>query len=154
MKFYNPCSSFQGIFACDSLFSWYQGVSPVLSSDASRKKLEEKVKCLEKENAQLKEAKKETTSQCNQMEKELKCLSKESAGHEETLKKAVEKVVHDYSHSDEGKDFLKLYWANQVDEFKKSYEYQQEVAKVAIPFLEYGFNACKEQFMAQEYPPS
>ncbi|KAL0411185.1 UNVERIFIED_CONTAM: hypothetical protein Slati_3708200 [Sesamum latifolium] len=37
---------------------------------------------------------------------------------------------------------------------KKSDEYQQEVAKIAIPFLEYGFNACKDQFMAQRYPPT
>ncbi|KAL0434287.1 UNVERIFIED_CONTAM: hypothetical protein Slati_2763000 [Sesamum latifolium] len=30
----------------------------------------------------------------------------------------------------------------------------KEVAKVAIPFLEYGFNACKDQFLAQGYPPA
>ncbi|KAL0402485.1 UNVERIFIED_CONTAM: hypothetical protein Slati_4278400 [Sesamum latifolium] len=49
---------------------------------------------------------------------------------------------------------MKAYWNSRVDEFKKSDEYQQDVAKVAIPFLEYGFNACKEQFLAQGYPPS
>ncbi|KAL0445708.1 UNVERIFIED_CONTAM: hypothetical protein Slati_1698700 [Sesamum latifolium] len=58
------------------------------------------------------------------MEKELKHLSKESAEHEEALRKAVEKAVHDYPHSEEGKDFLKAYWASKVDEFKKSDEYQ------------------------------
>ncbi|KAL0431964.1 UNVERIFIED_CONTAM: RNA-directed DNA polymerase [Sesamum radiatum] len=32
--------------------------------------------------------------------------------------------------------------------------YAKEVAKVAIPFLEYGFNDCKDQFLAQGYPPA
>ncbi|KAL0420911.1 UNVERIFIED_CONTAM: hypothetical protein Slati_3114000 [Sesamum latifolium] len=94
------------------------------------------MKRLEKENAQLREAKKEATSHQTQMEKELKRLSKESAEHEEALRKAVEKVVRDYPHSEEDKDFLKAYCASKVDEFKKSDDYQQEVEKVAIPFLE------------------
>ncbi|KAL0454829.1 UNVERIFIED_CONTAM: hypothetical protein Slati_0822100 [Sesamum latifolium] len=50
--------------------------------------------------------------------------------------------------------FLKAYWASKVDKFKKSDEYQHEVANVAIPFLEYGFNACKDQFLALGYPPA
>ncbi|KAL0345716.1 UNVERIFIED_CONTAM: hypothetical protein Sradi_4402900 [Sesamum radiatum] len=58
--------------------------------------MEEKVKRLEKENAQIRESKKEATSHQTQMEKLLKCLSKKSAEHEEALRKAVEKVVHDY----------------------------------------------------------
>ncbi|KAL0290210.1 UNVERIFIED_CONTAM: hypothetical protein Sradi_7054800 [Sesamum radiatum] len=115
--------------------------------------MEEKVKRLEKENAQSREAKKEAASHRTQMEKELKRLSKESAEHEKALRRAVEKAVHDYPNSKEGKDFLKSYWASKLDEFKK-FEYQQEVAKVAIPFLEYGFNACKDQFLAQGYTPA
>ncbi|KAL0355769.1 UNVERIFIED_CONTAM: hypothetical protein Sradi_4023800 [Sesamum radiatum] len=114
--------------------------------------MEEKGKCLEKENAQLKEAKKEAATHRAQMDKELKRLSKESVEHEKALRRAVEKAVHDYPNPEEGKDFLKAYWASKVDEFKKSDEYQQEVAKVAIPFLEYDFNACKDQFLAQGYP--
>ncbi|KAL0455039.1 UNVERIFIED_CONTAM: hypothetical protein Slati_0843100 [Sesamum latifolium] len=97
--------------------------------------MEEKVKRLEKENAQLKEAKKEAASHRSQMEKELKCLSKECAEYEEALRKAVEKAVPDCRHSKEGNNFLKAYWASRVDEFKKSDEYQQEVAKIEIPIL-------------------
>ncbi|KAL0361887.1 UNVERIFIED_CONTAM: hypothetical protein Sradi_3873200 [Sesamum radiatum] len=85
--------------------------------------MEEKVKYLEKENAQLKEAKKEAASHRSQMENELKLLSKESTEHEEAFRKVVEKAVRDYPHSEEGQDFLKTYWASRVDEFKKSDEY-------------------------------
>ncbi|KAL0404440.1 UNVERIFIED_CONTAM: hypothetical protein Sradi_2084800 [Sesamum radiatum] len=72
--------------------------------------MEEKVKCLEKENAQLKEARKEAATHRAQMDKELKHLSKESAEHEKSLRRAAEKAVHDYPNSEEGKDFLKAYW--------------------------------------------
>ncbi|KAL0433679.1 UNVERIFIED_CONTAM: hypothetical protein Slati_2702200 [Sesamum latifolium] len=138
--------------ACETLFSRYKGVPAAVSVDTSSKKMEEKVKRLEKENAQLREAKKEAANHRAQMERELKRLSKESAEHEKALRRAVDKAVHDYPNSEEGKDFLQAYWASKVDEFKKSDEYQQEVAKVAIPFLEYGFNAYKDQFSAQGYP--
>ncbi|KAL0463288.1 UNVERIFIED_CONTAM: hypothetical protein Slati_0216400 [Sesamum latifolium] len=129
-------------------------LAPLTREDLERKAALYLMKRLEKENAKLKDAKKEAASHQSQMEKELKRLSKESAEHEETLRKAIEKAVRDYPYSDEGKGFLKAYWASRVDEFKKSDEYQQEVAKIAIPFLEYGFNACKDQFMAQGYPPA
>ncbi|KAL0402105.1 UNVERIFIED_CONTAM: hypothetical protein Slati_4240400 [Sesamum latifolium] len=125
-----------------------------VSGDAPSKKMEEKLKRLEKENDQLKDAKREAASHRSQMEKELKRLSKESAEHEEALRKAVEKAVHDYPHSEEGKDFLEAYWASREDEFKKSNEYQEEVAKIAIPLFEYGFNACKDQFLVQGYAPA
>ncbi|KAL0416461.1 UNVERIFIED_CONTAM: hypothetical protein Slati_3478000 [Sesamum latifolium] len=85
----------KGISACDTLFSRYQGVPPALSSDTPSKKLEEKVKRLEKKNAQLKEAKKEAASQRSQMDRELKRLSKEGSEHEEALRK----VVRDYPYS-------------------------------------------------------
>ncbi|KAL0411184.1 UNVERIFIED_CONTAM: hypothetical protein Slati_3708100 [Sesamum latifolium] len=49
--------------------------------------MEEKVKRLEKENAELKDAKREAISHRSQMEKELKYLSKESAEHEEAPRK-------------------------------------------------------------------
>ncbi|KAL0293930.1 UNVERIFIED_CONTAM: hypothetical protein Sradi_6912900 [Sesamum radiatum] len=77
------------------------------------------------------------------MEKELKRLSKESTEHEKALRRAVEKAVHDYPNSEEGRDFQWAYWASRVDEFKKSDEYQQEVA---IPFLEYGLMFAKINF--------
>ncbi|KAL0445089.1 UNVERIFIED_CONTAM: hypothetical protein Slati_2231600 [Sesamum latifolium] len=48
--------------ACETLFSQYQGVPPAVSVDTSSKKMEEKVKLLEKENAQLEEAKKEAAN--------------------------------------------------------------------------------------------
>ncbi|KAL0447912.1 UNVERIFIED_CONTAM: hypothetical protein Slati_1919100 [Sesamum latifolium] len=67
-----------------------------------RGELEDKVKRLGAENAQLKEAKKEANNKCQPMEKELKRMSKEIAGHEEAFRKAVEKAIHDFSHTDEG----------------------------------------------------
>ncbi|KAL0420338.1 UNVERIFIED_CONTAM: hypothetical protein Slati_3056700 [Sesamum latifolium] len=55
---------------------------------------------------------------------------------------------------DEGHNFMEGYWASHIEGYKKSGEYQQEVTKIAIPFLEYGFTACKEQFASQGYPPT
>ncbi|KAL0405865.1 UNVERIFIED_CONTAM: hypothetical protein Slati_3900400 [Sesamum latifolium] len=81
------------------------------------------------------------------MEKELKRLSKVSADHERALRRAVENAVADYPNSEEGRNFLQAYWAKKVDEYKKSDDFQREVAKVAVPFVGYGFNACKEQFL-------
>ncbi|KAL0455781.1 UNVERIFIED_CONTAM: hypothetical protein Slati_0917300 [Sesamum latifolium] len=95
--------------------------------------MEEKIQRLEKENAQLREAKKEAASYRGQMEKELKCLSKVSANHEKALRRAVEKAVADYSNSEEGRNFLEAYWASKIDEYKKSDDFQKEVAEVAFP---------------------
>ncbi|KAL0462786.1 UNVERIFIED_CONTAM: hypothetical protein Slati_0166200 [Sesamum latifolium] len=99
----------QGMAACETLFSRYQGVPAAVSVDTPSKKMEEKVKRLEKENAQLREAKKEAANHRAQMERELKRLSKESAEHEKVLRRAVEKAVHNYPNSEEGKNFLKAY---------------------------------------------
>ncbi|KAL0458535.1 UNVERIFIED_CONTAM: hypothetical protein Slati_0480700 [Sesamum latifolium] len=33
-------------------------------------------------------------------------------------------------------------------------DYQDEVAKIVGPYFQNGFAACKEQFMAQGYPPA
>ncbi|KAL0444714.1 UNVERIFIED_CONTAM: hypothetical protein Slati_2194100 [Sesamum latifolium] len=77
----------QGMAACETLFSRYQGVFTAVSVDTPSKKMEEKVKRLEKENAQLREAKKEAATHRTQMEKELKRLSKESAEHEKALRR-------------------------------------------------------------------
>ncbi|KAL0445192.1 UNVERIFIED_CONTAM: hypothetical protein Slati_2241900, partial [Sesamum latifolium] len=57
-------------------------VSAAVFVDTSSKKVEEKVKHLEKENAQLREAKKEAATHRAQTDKELKRLSKASAEHE------------------------------------------------------------------------
>ncbi|KAL0294403.1 UNVERIFIED_CONTAM: hypothetical protein Sradi_6889900 [Sesamum radiatum] len=88
------------------------------------------------------------------MEKELRRLSKTSADHEKTLRKAVEKAVADYPNSEEGKNFLEAFWASKLDEYKKSEDFQKEVAQVAFPFVGYGFNACREQFLAHSPPPA
>ncbi|KAL0420851.1 UNVERIFIED_CONTAM: hypothetical protein Slati_3108000 [Sesamum latifolium] len=86
------------------------------------------------------------------MEKELKRLCKASADHEKALRRAVEKAVADYPNSEEGKNFLKAFWASKVDEYKKSEDFQKEVVRVAFPFVGYGFNACKEQFLTHRPP--
>ncbi|KAL0395175.1 UNVERIFIED_CONTAM: hypothetical protein Slati_4483700 [Sesamum latifolium] len=70
--------------------------------------MEEKIQCLERENAQLREAKKEAATQRSQMGKELKRLSKVSAEHEKALRQAVEKAVADYPNSEEGRIFWRL----------------------------------------------
>ncbi|KAL0345823.1 UNVERIFIED_CONTAM: hypothetical protein Sradi_4413600 [Sesamum radiatum] len=61
------------------------------------------------------------------MEKELRFLSKTSTDHEKALRRAVEKAVADYPHSEEGKNFLEAFWANKLDEYKKSEDFQKEV---------------------------
>ncbi|KAL0430209.1 UNVERIFIED_CONTAM: hypothetical protein Sradi_0646900 [Sesamum radiatum] len=88
------------------------------------------------------------------MEKELRRLSKASADHEKALRRAVEKAVADYPNLEEGKNFLEAYWASKLDEYKKSEDFQTEVAQVAFPFVGYGFNACKEQFLTHNPPAS
>ncbi|KAL0344698.1 UNVERIFIED_CONTAM: hypothetical protein Sradi_4301100 [Sesamum radiatum] len=88
------------------------------------------------------------------MEKELRRLSKMSPDHERTLRKAVEKAVADYPDSEEGKNFLEAFWASKLDKYKKSEDFQKEVAQVAFPFVGYGFNACKEQFLTHMPPPA
>ncbi|KAL0291094.1 UNVERIFIED_CONTAM: hypothetical protein Sradi_7035000 [Sesamum radiatum] len=72
-------------------------------------KAEERARRLEKENAQLKEAKREAATQLAQMEKDLRRLSKASADHEKILRRAVEKAVADYPNSEEGRNFLEAY---------------------------------------------
>ncbi|KAL0405340.1 UNVERIFIED_CONTAM: hypothetical protein Slati_3847900 [Sesamum latifolium] len=68
--------------------------------------MEEKIQRLERENAQLREAKKEAVSYRGQMEKELKRLSKVSADHEKAHRRAVEKAMADYPNSEEGRNFF------------------------------------------------
>ncbi|KAL0421737.1 UNVERIFIED_CONTAM: hypothetical protein Slati_3196600 [Sesamum latifolium] len=77
------------------------------------------------------------------MEKELKRLSKASADHEKALRWAVEKAVADYPNSEEGKNFLKAFCPSKVDEYKKSEDFQKEVARVAFPFMGYGSMLAK-----------
>ncbi|KAL0345712.1 UNVERIFIED_CONTAM: hypothetical protein Sradi_4402500 [Sesamum radiatum] len=104
--------------------------------------------------AKLKEEKKELVHCAQQQEKELKKLMKEVIGHEEAIRKAVEKAELDFSNSKDGQRFLKGYWAGRISDFKKSEEYQVEVAVIAGPYIEHGFMACNEQFFAQGYPPN
>ncbi|KAL0356043.1 UNVERIFIED_CONTAM: hypothetical protein Sradi_4051200 [Sesamum radiatum] len=62
------------------------------------------------------------------MEKELRRLNKVSANHEKALWQAVEKAMADYPNSEEGRNFLEAYWASKIDEYKKSDDFQKEVA--------------------------
>ncbi|KAL0277992.1 UNVERIFIED_CONTAM: hypothetical protein Sradi_7306100 [Sesamum radiatum] len=57
------------------------------------------------------------------MEKELKRLNKASVDHEKVFRWAVEKAVADYPNSEEGRNFLKVYWSSKVDEYKKSEDF-------------------------------
>ncbi|KAL0287188.1 UNVERIFIED_CONTAM: hypothetical protein Sradi_7129500 [Sesamum radiatum] len=95
-----PFDLSQGLAACDTLFSRYQGVSPAGSGETSAQKAEEKIRRLEKENAQLREAKKEVANHRAQMEKELRRLSKVSADHEKALRRTMEKAVADCPNSE------------------------------------------------------
>ncbi|KAL0288942.1 UNVERIFIED_CONTAM: hypothetical protein Sradi_7085000 [Sesamum radiatum] len=99
----------QDLAACDTLFSRYQGVPPAGSGEASAQKANEKIRRLEKENAQLREVKKEAANHRAQMEKELRRLNKVSADQEKALRRAVEKVMADYPNSEEGRNFLETY---------------------------------------------
>ncbi|KAL0420634.1 UNVERIFIED_CONTAM: hypothetical protein Slati_3086300 [Sesamum latifolium] len=65
--------------------------------------MEEKTQRLKRENAQLREAKKEAATQRAQMGKER--LSKVSAEHKKALRQAVEKAVADYPNSRRGRIF-------------------------------------------------
>ncbi|KAL2252199.1 UNVERIFIED_CONTAM: hypothetical protein Sindi_0014600, partial [Sesamum indicum] len=126
----------------------FKGTPP--SSDAQRRKLEDRLERLGNENAKLSDAKKDMVGRCQQLEREVRQLKMEAVSQESALKK----VVMDFPHSEEGKNFLEAYWESRLKEFKGSVEYQQEVAKIAGPFFEYGFLACKEQFQDQGYPPT
>ncbi|KAL2236308.1 UNVERIFIED_CONTAM: hypothetical protein Sindi_0822500 [Sesamum indicum] len=84
------------------------------------------------------------TSYLFKLEKDLRKIQKEVAGHERALKKAV----LDFPNSEEGKNYLEFYRESHFKEFKKSEGYQQEVTKIARPYFEHGFIACKEQFQA------
>ncbi|KAL0408145.1 UNVERIFIED_CONTAM: hypothetical protein Sradi_1748900 [Sesamum radiatum] len=77
------------------------------------------------------------------MEKELRRLSKVSANHEKALRRAVEKTVANYPNSEEGKNFLEAYWANKIDKYKKSEDFQKEVAQVAFRFWGTGLMLAK-----------
>ncbi|KAL0439154.1 UNVERIFIED_CONTAM: hypothetical protein Slati_2398400 [Sesamum latifolium] len=56
-----------------------------------------------------------------------------SANHKKALRLAVEKAVADYPNSEEGRNFLEAFWASKLDEYKKSEDFQKEVAQVASP---------------------
>ncbi|KAL0355469.1 UNVERIFIED_CONTAM: hypothetical protein Sradi_3993800 [Sesamum radiatum] len=60
----------------------------------------------------------------------------------------------DYPNLEEEKNFLEAFWTSKLDEYKKSEDFQKEVAQVAFPFVGYGFNACREQFLAHRPPPA
>ena len=75
------------------------------------------------------------------------------ANHEGALKKAVEKAIMDFLHLEEGKNYLKAYWESRFKEFKKFEGYQQEVAKIAGPYFEHGFTACKGVVSSSRVPP-
>ncbi|KAL0444403.1 UNVERIFIED_CONTAM: hypothetical protein Slati_2163000 [Sesamum latifolium] len=130
-----------------------KGVPPVPQSEAQWRKLEDKADRLNADVVRLKEEKKELLTRAQQQEKELKKLKKEVVGHEEAIRKAVEKAELVFPNSEDSQHFLKGYWADRISAFKKSEDYQAEVATIARPYFEHDFMACKEQFLAQGYPP-
>ncbi|KAL0433491.1 UNVERIFIED_CONTAM: hypothetical protein Slati_2683400 [Sesamum latifolium] len=67
---------------------------------------------------------------------------------------AAERARLDFPNSYEGQWYLEYYWKNCLLEYQKSEEFKGEVAMIVEPFLRYDFQACQEQFIAQEYPPA
>ncbi|KAL0403906.1 UNVERIFIED_CONTAM: hypothetical protein Sradi_2031400 [Sesamum radiatum] len=55
--------------------------------------------------------------------------------HEKALRRAVEKAVADYPNSEEGKNFLEAFWASKLDDYKKSEDFQKEIAQMSFPFV-------------------
>ncbi|KAL0451573.1 UNVERIFIED_CONTAM: Formin-like protein 18 [Sesamum latifolium] len=102
--------------------------------DAQRQKLEDRAK---KENKKL--------------QRELNALKED---HAEEIKKLANQVRRDFPDTEEGKNYLEAYWASRLSEYQKSREYKKEVATIASPYLRFAFEACKQQFVAQGYPPT
>ncbi|KAL0405541.1 UNVERIFIED_CONTAM: hypothetical protein Slati_3868000 [Sesamum latifolium] len=120
------------------------GEPSVPRSEAQWRKLEDKADRLTVDVGRLKEEKKELAIRVQQQEMELKKLKKEVAGHEEAIRKAVEKTELDFPNSEDGQRYLQGYWADHLSDYKKSEEFQAEVAVIAGPYFENGFMACKE----------
>ncbi|KAK4406597.1 hypothetical protein Sango_0666200 [Sesamum angolense] len=93
----------------------------------------------------------QSDAQRRKLEDKVECLGVENAQLKE---EGCREATLDFQHIDEGRNFLEGYWASRVVRLKKSDKYKEEMAKMAIPFLEYGFKAYKAQFLAQGYLPS
>ncbi|KAL0313328.1 UNVERIFIED_CONTAM: hypothetical protein Sradi_5732100 [Sesamum radiatum] len=66
----------------------------------------------------------------------------------------ADKVRKEFPDTEEGKNFLEAYWASLLASNKKSEDYKKDVALVAGPYLHFAFEACRQQFIVQDYPPA
>ncbi|KAL0386257.1 UNVERIFIED_CONTAM: hypothetical protein Sradi_3020000 [Sesamum radiatum] len=126
--------------------------------EAPARNLEERVEHMQVEIDDLKMAKKETVGRCQKAEKEVKRLQWEVKAlqeeHAEELRAHADQLRKEFPDTKEGKNLLEACWASRLAEHKRSDAYQKEVALVAGPFLRFGFEACRQQFLAQGYPPT
>ncbi|KAL0291957.1 UNVERIFIED_CONTAM: hypothetical protein Sradi_7007300 [Sesamum radiatum] len=81
----------------------------------------------------------------------MKALQEE---HAEELRAHVDQVRKEFPETEEGKILLEACWASHLAEHKKSDAYQKEVALVAGPLFRFAFEAYRQQFLAQRYPPT
>ncbi|KAL0430560.1 UNVERIFIED_CONTAM: hypothetical protein Sradi_0682000 [Sesamum radiatum] len=81
----------------------------------------------------------------------MKALQEE---HTEELQVHADQVRKEFSETEEDENLLEACWASRLAKHKKSEAYQKEVALAAGPFLHFAFEACRQQFLAQGYPPT
>ncbi|KAL0461387.1 UNVERIFIED_CONTAM: hypothetical protein Slati_0026300 [Sesamum latifolium] len=94
----------------------------------------------------LKVAKKEAVARYQKAEKEVKRVQREvnalQEEYAEELWAQADQVRKKFPETEEGKNLLEACWASK------------QVALVAGPFLRFAFEACRQQFLAQGYPPT
>ncbi|KAL0306959.1 UNVERIFIED_CONTAM: hypothetical protein Sradi_6113200 [Sesamum radiatum] len=73
--------------------------------------------------------------------------------HAEELQTLADQVCKEFHETEEGKNFLEACWASRLASYKKSEDYKREVTLVSGPYLRLAFEACRQQFIAQGYPP-
>ncbi|KAL0453760.1 UNVERIFIED_CONTAM: hypothetical protein Slati_1354100 [Sesamum latifolium] len=155
--FLDPMSSQAFILRGESLSRASGGLGRS-QGEASAKGLEERVEHMQGEMDDLKVAKKEAVARCQKAKKEVKRLQREVKAlqeeHAEELRAHADQVRKEFPETDEGKNLLEVCWASCLAEHKKSDAYQKEVALVVGPFLLFAFEACRQQFLAQVYPPT
>ncbi|KAL0453735.1 UNVERIFIED_CONTAM: hypothetical protein Slati_1351600 [Sesamum latifolium] len=84
------------------------------------------------------------------MQKELAALKEDCS---EELLKVADQARLNFPHIEEGQRYLESYWESRLLVYQKSEEFWGTVPKIAAIFLQYDFQSCQEQFVAQGYPP-
>ncbi|KAL0413150.1 UNVERIFIED_CONTAM: hypothetical protein Sradi_1516700 [Sesamum radiatum] len=106
----------------------------------------------------LKVAKKEVVTRCQKAEKEMRRLQREVKALQEEQAKELwvhaDQVHKEFPKTEEGKNLLEACWASRLAEHKKSDAYLKEASLVAGLFLRFAFEASRQQFLAQGYPPT